>query len=91
MKLIFYIIVAYVVYRVATRLFPPMKVKARYSSGTSGTGQGSSAQEPKVEETVLDPVCGSYLAKDLAVKIKKDGKTVYFCGDECRDKFSEGG
>ena len=47
----------------------------------------------KAEETVLDPVCGSYISKELRSisVLNRDGKTHYFCGTECRDKFNADG
>ena len=37
---------------------------------------------------VQDPVCGTYLAMDAALKRVSGGRTVYFCSPECRDKFA---
>lgn len=47
------------------------------------------AQAPraKAEEMVLDPVCGSYVPISAAIAATKDGKTVYFCSEECRERF----
>lgn len=42
---------------------------------------------PKAEEMVLDPVCGSYVPISSAIAATDGGKTVYFCSEECRDRF----
>lgn len=39
------------------------------------------------EELVRDPVCDSYVAKDIAVKVKVDGETYYFCSQRCANEF----
>ena len=36
---------------------------------------------------VRDPVCGMHVAQDLALVERGGGETVYFCSEECRDKF----
>lgn len=41
----------------------------------------------KAEEMVLDPVCGSYVPISAAIPASRDGKTVYFCSEECRGRF----
>ncbi len=90
MRLIFYIIVAYIVYVIAKKFFLPSQGQARRGGGVPGGARGETGHV-EAKETVLDPVCGSYLAKELALKVKKDGKTIYFCGEECRDKFTAEG
>lgn len=37
---------------------------------------------------VRDPVCGMTLVeKDAAASIQHEGKTYYFCSDQCRERF----
>ena len=38
-------------------------------------------------EMVKDPVCGSYVALDNAVRTNNNGEIVHFCSYECRDKY----
>lgn len=47
----------------------------------------SSSPRQKAEEMALDPVCGSYVPLSAAVKSAEGGKTVYFCSDDCREKY----
>jgi len=52
-------------------------------------------QEAKKEEETLiakgemvkDPICGSYVALDNAVRAHEGEKIVHFCSYECRDKY----
>ena len=36
---------------------------------------------------VRDPVCGMHLAENLAIAEQSSGSPVYFCSEECRNKF----
>jgi YHS domain-containing protein len=36
---------------------------------------------------VRDPVCGMHLTEGLAIVERNDGAPVYFCSEECRNKF----
>lgn len=41
------------------------------------------------EEMMQDPICGTYVPVSQAVTLKREKETLYFCSDECRDKFKE--
>jgi len=34
-----------------------------------------------------DPVCGMTVDETTAIHAERDGRTSYFCGDYCRQKF----
>lgn len=36
---------------------------------------------------IKDPVCGMAVDAAKAIHADRDGKTFYFCGETCRDKF----
>ena len=36
---------------------------------------------------VEDPVCKKFVPRQQAETLKREGKTYYFCSDECRSKF----
>jgi YHS domain-containing protein len=36
---------------------------------------------------VRDPVCGMHLAEGLAIAERSGGETIFFCSEECRNKF----
>jgi YHS domain-containing protein len=38
---------------------------------------------------VKDPYCGVYFSRKDGVDLKIDGQDLYFCRNECRDKFVE--
>ena len=35
----------------------------------------------------IDPICGMTVVEATALRAERDGKTLYFCGDHCRQKF----
>lgn len=38
---------------------------------------------------VKDPYCGIFFAKNDGVHLKAGGQDLYFCSQECKDKFLE--
>jgi len=38
---------------------------------------------------IKDPFCEIYFPKKDSVHLRIDGKDLYFCSTECRDKFEE--
>jgi Cu+-exporting ATPase len=36
---------------------------------------------------IKDPICGMTVDEATALHAERDGKTFYFCGDPCRQKF----
>lgn len=34
-----------------------------------------------------DPICGMTVDEATAIQAERDGKTFYFCSDQCRQKF----
>lgn len=39
------------------------------------------------KSVIKDPICGMTVDKVTAIHAERDGKTFYFCGDTCRQKF----
>jgi len=87
MKLLFYILLGYLIYRM---------LRGRFGRGPGGgqrgpahdTGSGAAARHAtRGEEMVQDPVCSSYVPMGDALKVRTRHGVVYFCGPECRDKF----
>ncbi|MDP2683215.1 MAG: hypothetical protein Q8P28_10545 [Deltaproteobacteria bacterium] len=42
---------------------------------------------PQGDEMVLDPVCQSYYPKTEALRVRNGNEIIYFCSEECREKF----
>lgn len=56
-----------------------------------GGENGGSAGGGEVAEMVRDPVCGSYISIEDALKEEINGEERYFCSKECAEKFSGSG
>jgi YHS domain-containing protein len=52
-----------------------------------GTGSRGNKAGNEGEEMVKDPCCGVYLSKSSAVLLRRMGKNLYFCSEECREKY----
>jgi len=38
-------------------------------------------------EMVKDPICGAFVAKDTAKRVRQGDHLTYFCSDFCRDEY----
>lgn len=76
MRLLFMGLFIYIGYRVIKALITP-KPNCPVAPAKSG------------EETVQDPVCGVYLAREDAVVGNLEGTRHYFCSMDCLEKFRE--
>ena len=62
----------------------------RKASRKRARGGSTRARATVRGRMVKDPQCGIYVATDLAVRIRKKNADLYFCSEECRDKFLRG-
>ncbi len=49
---------------------------------------GNAPPPARTGELKKDPVCGTFVAAELAVKGKFKGEIVHFCSDRCRDEYA---
>ncbi len=54
-----------------------------------GNKEVAAPSKERIEETVQDPVCKLFLAKEDAVVGTLEGKRHYFCSMDCLEKFRE--
>jgi YHS domain-containing protein len=58
----------------------------RKSSAKAAAGAGG---ESKVQDVLVeDPVCHTLVPRHQAIRLRKNGKTYYFCSEKCCDAFS---
>ncbi|MCL2790147.1 MAG: YHS domain-containing protein [Desulfobulbus sp.] len=50
----------------------------------AASGDDSAPQDVLIE----DPVCHVLIPKHQALRLRKDGKTYYFCSEQCCDQFA---
>ena len=64
--------------------------RALTGRGSPATNQGRSGTAPselKVGQMYRDPICGVYIAQDLALSVRSGAQTIYFCSDPCRQEY----
>ncbi len=79
MKLLVIIIILYLAYRALKyRLHINMTPKSKYSKGS----------ERQIDDIMVkDPMCEVYFPKRSGIPLTIDGKTFYFCSNDCKEKF----
>ena len=78
-RIIFFGILAYLLYRIVKGVFSP---KAKVNRGSA---QGV------VDEMVQDPFCKTYVPRRDSVKRVIQGQEVLFCSNDCADKYESQG
>ena len=76
-RLLIWLLLGYIGFRIIKTLTAPKKPLS--SSSTQHAG----------EETVQDPICKMYLAKEDAIVGTLNGTRHYFCSMNCLEKFRE--
>ena len=97
MKLIFYLIVFYLAYRLVKSILFPARIRRTgpqpWNEGRGGASAGSvdyGSTGEKAQETALDPVCNAYIVQNPALSVRDGSTTTYFCSEECKTKFLSG-
>lgn len=52
-------------------------------------GQHGSGQVNNTIDMVIDRECGMYINPETAIKQNVDGKTYYFCSENCKNSFEK--
>ena len=60
-------------------------VAAGMSAGTAGSRPTGKA----AVKMVADPVCGTYVVPERALRLSRGGETQYFCSEACRAKWED--
>lgn len=79
LRLIFTVVVIYLIYRLVKGLFLP-SAKPHDEVPEKKTPIGG-------EDLVKDPYCHTYVPISDAYKASLNGETVYFCSKECFEKY----
>ena len=83
LRFLFLLLLLLVVRAIIARIFGTR----RKSSGNRSRGRWNRARATVRGRMVKDPQCGIYVATDLAVRTHTKDENLYFCSEECRDKF----
>ncbi|MBW2029448.1 MAG: YHS domain-containing protein [Deltaproteobacteria bacterium] len=76
MKLLIYVLLGYVLYRVFKAFLGPAK---RVDRGKPGG---------VIDEMVQDPFCNTYIPRRDSVRRDIEGQEYFFCSEECASRFS---
>ena len=85
---LFTIVAALLVLR--SLLAPLIKAIARWINPPASTPQQAAGGGAPASELKKDPVCGTFVAPEVAVTAKVGGQVVYFCSQKCRDQYAAG-
>lgn len=80
-RFIIYLLIAYLAYKAVRLIFAPLPGRKEVKRGRS--------PELVSDEMVQDPVCGVYIPKKEAKKLRADGRTYYFCSEDCVEEFKQ--
>jgi YHS domain-containing protein len=84
MRFLFLCLLFYLGYRVIRGFFAP-------TPGPSATrSEKPNDMVPVDDVMVKDPFCQTYIPKRDGIRQTIDGKTVFFCSTQCRDKYLDG-
>jgi len=84
LRYILYFIVGYLLYKIIGQSYKDYKI----SKSKKDYKRASAAHGKMIKgEMVKDPVCNTYIPRDISIKDTFTGKTYYFCSQECREKF----
>ena len=72
----------FLLFRMVRSLFTPSRPRRQPSQ----TGPRENAA---ISDMVQDPHCGVYVSKSEAVPVRTRDGTLYFCSEECRNKYLE--
>jgi len=75
MRIIIYIVLVYLLYRILKGFFS--KSKGIEKGGSGGV----------IDEMVQDPICETYIPRRDSQKRVIGGNEYFFCSDECASKF----
>jgi YHS domain-containing protein len=79
-RLLLLLTIVYILYKVLWKGEPLFRVKRK---------QDKTHPQKTLEEMKKDPICGTYIPENQAIKYKAGGETHYFCSEECQKKFSQ--
>ena len=72
-----------VLFYIAWRVIKGM-LRDKFTAALKKPKSGSTVQDVLVE----DPVCHTLVPKHQAIRLRRGGKTYYFCSEDCCDTFT---
>ena len=78
-KFIILVVVGYVFYRALKSMI--------IGSGASSSARNEHGPNEVDDVLVQDPVCKTYVPQHGSINIRRHGQLIYFCSEECRDRY----
>jgi len=78
-KFLILAVVGYVFYRALKSMM--------IDSGASSSNGKQTGPTDVDDVLVQDPVCKTYVAQRNSIHIRRNGREIYFCSEECRDRY----
>lgn len=79
LRLLFFVLVGCLAYLFLRTIFNSGQGKQR--------GRGRAAGQQDSSRLEEDPVCGVYVSRETAVRRNIGGREIFFCGEQCADKY----
>jgi YHS domain-containing protein len=57
------------------------------STGARNSARNANSSPAVHGETARDPVCGMFVSTELSLRLKRDGKTLHFCSQDCLERY----
>ncbi|MBW1708557.1 MAG: hypothetical protein JRG97_05935 [Deltaproteobacteria bacterium] len=80
------IVLFYLIYRVLKGLIMP---RQPFEEEAARPRLNENKNNEDAEDLIQDPNCGVYIPKRDAIPAAINGKTHYFCSQECREKYTK--
>jgi len=79
LKLIILAVVGYVFYRA---------LKSWMIGSGSHPADLAGGDQTEVDDVLVqDPVCKTYIAQRDSIRLQQDGKVLFFCSEQCRERY----
>jgi YHS domain-containing protein len=82
-RLLILAVLLYIAWRLIRNL-----IREKIETEAEKRQQRKSEGAPVEDVLVEDPVCHTLIPKHQAIRLRRDGKTYYFCSDKCCDTFT---
>jgi len=80
LRLIILAVVGYVFYRA---------LKSWMLGSGSQPADVTGRDQTEVDDVLVqDPVCKTYIAQRDGIRLQQDGKVLFFCSEQCRDRYT---
>ena len=81
MRILVLLTLGVILYYILKGFFRPRREVGNTERGSARTGRAES------KELVQDPYCQTYIPKNTALRARIAGEDIYFCSEECMNRY----